>query len=257
MQQAYPGSHSTPGIPAPSSKLCHDWLRHWRCTNIYLRAAVHRLCQRSPKGLGTNKTESNTASKHARKHEGRPLRIKQISSISIQTILVLFCDGVNDMDGYKRNTRYNWNYLLQLTAIWAPVLVSWQFSETCGITSYGRIRKKNVVNQCMESDPRCVYGDLCLAHFAQFKPGTVNPTLTTLWLKGELQPISVRVRTNTLPETSPLAIQVPLKRKQSKCPPCFPKRRACVPGLCSSKGKLEHTLWCSMLHYVYKDHKNY
>ena len=43
-----------------------------------------------PKGLDTNGTESNMASEHARKHEARPLRVKQMSSVSIQTSLVLF-----------------------------------------------------------------------------------------------------------------------------------------------------------------------
>ena len=58
-----------PLLPAPSSKLCQNWLRHWRGTDLYLP---------SPKGLGTNKTvEIDTASKHARKHEARPLREKE------------------------------------------------------------------------------------------------------------------------------------------------------------------------------------
>ena len=42
-------------FPAPFSNLCHSWLRHWRGA-LYLRAAVHRRCQRPPKGLGTKKT---------------------------------------------------------------------------------------------------------------------------------------------------------------------------------------------------------
>ena len=47
------GAHSEHRFPAPSSKLCQIWLRHWRGT-LYLRAAVHRRGQRPPKGLGTN-----------------------------------------------------------------------------------------------------------------------------------------------------------------------------------------------------------
>ena len=73
---------------------------------FYLHADVHRRFQRPLKGLGTCKTGSNIASKHAPKHEARPPRIKKEkgkkerkkeekkeerrkSSVSIQMILVL------------------------------------------------------------------------------------------------------------------------------------------------------------------------
>ena len=46
-------------VPAPSSKLCQIWLRHWRGT-LYLHAAVHRRGQHPPKGLGTDKTVEAT-----------------------------------------------------------------------------------------------------------------------------------------------------------------------------------------------------
>ena len=84
-------THSKHRFPAPSSKLCQIWLRHWRGT-LYLRAAVHRRGQRLPKGLGTNMTVEaiNLAPKHARKQEAHPPRVKKKSSVSIQTILVLF-----------------------------------------------------------------------------------------------------------------------------------------------------------------------
>ena len=46
-------SHPEHRFPAPSSKLCQIWLRHWSGT-LYLRAAVH-WCSRHPlKGLGTD-----------------------------------------------------------------------------------------------------------------------------------------------------------------------------------------------------------
>ena len=55
----------------PFSKLCHDWLRHWRGTP-YLHASGHRRCQRPPKGLGTNGVcGSVTTSNHAREHQAR------------------------------------------------------------------------------------------------------------------------------------------------------------------------------------------
>ena len=45
----------------------------------YLRAVVHRRCQRPPKGLGTDKKYcgSNITSKHAREHEARLPRVKK------------------------------------------------------------------------------------------------------------------------------------------------------------------------------------
>ena len=45
------GAHSEHRFPAPSSKLCQNWLRHWRGTDLYLQSAVHRRCQRPPKRL--------------------------------------------------------------------------------------------------------------------------------------------------------------------------------------------------------------
>ena len=40
---ALPDSHSEHHFPAPSSKLCQIWLRHWKGGGtLYLRAAVHR-----------------------------------------------------------------------------------------------------------------------------------------------------------------------------------------------------------------------
>ena len=64
-------------------------LRHWRGT-LYLRAAVQRRGQHSPKGSGTNNDcRSNLTPKHARKHETHPPLVRK-SSISIGTIVVLF-----------------------------------------------------------------------------------------------------------------------------------------------------------------------
>ena len=56
------------------------------------------------------------ASEHACKYEARPLQVKerkkerkkmtkkerQKSSVSIQTILLFICDGVSNVDGYKK-----------------------------------------------------------------------------------------------------------------------------------------------------------
>ena len=52
-------SHSKHCFLAPSSKLCQNWLRHWRGT-LYRRAAIHQCGQHPPKGLGTSKTVEAT-----------------------------------------------------------------------------------------------------------------------------------------------------------------------------------------------------
>ena len=59
-------THAEHCFPAPSSKLCQNWLRHRRGT-LYLRAAVHRRGQRPPKGLILKR--SNIAPKCPRQHE--------------------------------------------------------------------------------------------------------------------------------------------------------------------------------------------
>ena len=53
---------SESSFPAPSSKLCRNWLRQWRGT-LYLRAAVHRQSAPSEKDLGT-KTELSVKKTH-------------------------------------------------------------------------------------------------------------------------------------------------------------------------------------------------
>ena len=46
--------HSKHHFPAPSSKLCQNWLCRWRGT-LYLHAAACQCCQHLLNGLGTNK----------------------------------------------------------------------------------------------------------------------------------------------------------------------------------------------------------
>ena len=48
-------AHSEHRFPAPSSRLCQNWLWQWRST-LYLRETVHPRCRRPPKVLGTTKT---------------------------------------------------------------------------------------------------------------------------------------------------------------------------------------------------------
>ena len=74
----------------------------------YLRAAVHRRCQRPPKGLVTNKKYcgSNITSKHARKHEARLPRVKkeeERNQLSLDSNDFGFiCAGVSKVGSYKR-----------------------------------------------------------------------------------------------------------------------------------------------------------
>ena len=74
-------AHSKPRFPAPSSKLCQNWLRHWRGT-FYLRTAVQR-CQRPPKGLDTSKIvkkkkkKKKTCRSTHLKIEARPPQVKK------------------------------------------------------------------------------------------------------------------------------------------------------------------------------------
>ena len=98
--------HSQHHFPAPSSKLCQIWLRHWRGT-LYLRAAVHRRGQRLPKDFGTNVTvEANLAPKHARKHEAHPPRVKKEFCLDSNDFGFIWA-GVSTMVSYKTNDWYN------------------------------------------------------------------------------------------------------------------------------------------------------
>ena len=78
---------------APSSKLCQNWLHHWRDT-LYLHAAVHRSCQHHPNCLGTNMTVSvrlratfEHISKHTCKHVVHSPALGKMSSVLIQNYL--------------------------------------------------------------------------------------------------------------------------------------------------------------------------
>ena len=54
------------------------------------------------KGLGTNKTGSNIALKHACKHAVRPPQVKNELHLNSND-LGLICGGVSNLGGYKRN----------------------------------------------------------------------------------------------------------------------------------------------------------
>ena len=72
---SHPGSHFEHRFPAPSSKLCQNWLRHWRGT-LYLRAAVHRRCQGPPNGLGTNNTDKTVEEAYRRSTRVNTRRVR-------------------------------------------------------------------------------------------------------------------------------------------------------------------------------------
>ena len=108
----------------PKAKPAHKVLRHWRST-LHIRAAVHRGCQRPPKGLGTNETGNDMTSKHARKHEARPPRLKKrekrkrFPSRLKRFGLFLLANATGPV--IKETHDITWVTCYKHTAIWAPV----------------------------------------------------------------------------------------------------------------------------------------
>ena len=87
-------SHSEHRFLASSSKLCQNWLCHWRGT-LYLRTA-----------FGYQDCGSNIASKHTRKHGARLPRVKKRKKKKFHLCsndLGFICTGAINMGGYKRN----------------------------------------------------------------------------------------------------------------------------------------------------------
>ena len=107
----------------PPNSVSIAWLAilHW-VGILYLRTPVHRRCQHPPKGLGTQwNYGSNIAAKHARKHEARPLRIKRNekeSSVSIQTILVLFVLVEATLAVIKETPDVIWVIIIMITIMY-------------------------------------------------------------------------------------------------------------------------------------------
>ena len=112
-------AHSEHRFPAPSSKLCQIWLRHWRGT-LYLRAAVHRRGQRSPKGLGTDWYDCgcNLAPKHARKHESHLPRVKKEFRLGSNDSGFIWAGGSNIV--IKQTSDIIWVVCNKLSTVWAP-----------------------------------------------------------------------------------------------------------------------------------------
>ena len=99
-------AHSGHRFPAPSSKLCQNWLRHWRGT-LYLHAAVHQCGQRPVKILGTNKTVEATwcQSTHVNVRRICPGKKNQ-KNLSSNNFGFIYAD-VSNVVNYKRNVWYN------------------------------------------------------------------------------------------------------------------------------------------------------
>ena len=99
--QSVTDTHSEHRFPAPSSKLCQIWLRHWRGNALYLCAAVSTdavSALRKVWVLNMTVEAASVALKHPHKHELRHkastsgnFEKEKKSSVSIQTIVVLFC----------------------------------------------------------------------------------------------------------------------------------------------------------------------
>ena len=136
------------------SKLCQNWLRHWRGT-LYLRAAVHRCGQR-PVSFRRPWKQPMRPSTHVnmrrirlgwRKEKRKRKKKVRLDSNDFGFI----CAGVSNVVSYKRNVWYNLScqtYCHLSTKEKLPV--RGQFSETCGVISYGSGWRKDVVNQCLE-----------------------------------------------------------------------------------------------------------
>ena len=73
----------------PSSKLGHNWLRHWKGTP-YLHVPVHQCCEHPLKGLGTVKTGKNSTKAHMKISVLGKKKEKSSVLIQNQMILVLF-----------------------------------------------------------------------------------------------------------------------------------------------------------------------
>ena len=66
--------------------------------SFYFHTAVHLCCQRSPKGLGTNKAESNTVSKFSRLHEARLPQGRKIEFYLSANNFGFICAGISNVD---------------------------------------------------------------------------------------------------------------------------------------------------------------
>ena len=113
------GPHSKYRFLAPSSKLCQNWLHHWRGT-LYLHAAVLWCCRWAVKGLGTDKTVEATElpSMHINMRCVQPW-VEKKSFVLIPTILVLFVLVYEMWTVIKEtNKKYSlWDDYYKLTAI--------------------------------------------------------------------------------------------------------------------------------------------
>ena len=139
----------------PGLRLCHTpslatWHPSLKSAIIGYAPSAHSSSPRISKDCG-----NNIASKHARKHETHPARVKYCS-VSIQTNLVLFVLRKQCGRIYKRNAWYKLSCVSQTYCSLSTnkkqnLLVIWQFSETYGATRYGSSWRKNVLNQWLES----------------------------------------------------------------------------------------------------------
>ena len=93
------------GFLAPSSKLLQNWLRHWKGT-LYLHAAVRQCCQHLPKGLLLIRLWKQH---DIEAHEACVPWIEEKGEFSlISEDLGVICEGVSNVDSYKRKAWYAW-----------------------------------------------------------------------------------------------------------------------------------------------------
>ena len=128
-------------FPAPSSILCHNWR-----DTLYL--STDAVCALRKVWVLTWLWKQHIASKHARKHEARPPRIKRKKErekkkgVPSSNDFAFIYAGVSNVGSYKGNAWYNPSCLLQTYCHLSTnekLSVSWQFFETYGVISYGGV----------------------------------------------------------------------------------------------------------------------
>ena len=145
--------HSEHRFPAPSSKLCQIYLRHWRGTPFIsaqlFTDAVSALRKvwvlislwKQPSALARTLTwDASTQGK-----------IKRVRLDSNDFGFIWAGEATRSV--MKQMSDIMWVVCNKVTTVWAPtkkLLISWQFSGPYGVTKYGSGWRKYVVNQCLE-----------------------------------------------------------------------------------------------------------
>ena len=97
--------HSEHRFPAPSSKLCQIWWRHWRGT-LYLHAAVYRHSTLQKVRVLRRLWKQPSAKAHTHKHGAHLLLVKKKEFQLSSNDCGFICAGVNFVSSYKWHTLF-------------------------------------------------------------------------------------------------------------------------------------------------------